>query len=345
MKKFNLNEVNIETPYIIAEVSANHKQNKDFAMSLIDLAVESGADAVKFQTYTPDSITVNSDLEYFKIGQNNNWSGKSLYELYESGYTPYEWHQDLFDYAYQKKIMPFSSVFSEVDLDFLETLNCQIYKIASYEANDIELIKKIAKKNKPIFLSIGSCSELEVGLAISTLKKYLNENFVIFNCLSAYPAPINEMSFQRIPRLINEFGVKAGFSDHSSNSDSALVSYALGARFFEKHIMLNDKYQPLDFEFSLTGVEFKEYVNKLHNVSEGMANSKFEVQNSEIVNTIFKRSLFASKNIKKGDVFSEENIKSIRPSLGLHPSKYSEIIGKESKKNIKQYSPLSEDDY
>ncbi len=344
MEKFELNNIDEKSPFIIAEISANHQQNKNSAIKLIDLAVESGADAVKFQTFTPDSITLNSDKEIFKLKDNNNWGGKSLYGLYSEGYTPYEWHQELFKYSYSKNIIPFSSVFSIQDLDFLESISCELYKIASYEANDLELVKEVASKGKTVFISIGGCSEKEVEAVIDILESNLDKNFVIFNCLSAYPAPLKEMSFGRITRLKEEFKIKTGFSDHSVDERSAIISYALGARFFEKHIMLEDE-EPLDYEFSADKISFIKYVDTLHDVANSIENSRFEPQPSEMTNLIFKRSIFSTKNIKKGEVFTKQNTRSVRPSNGLHPSLYEDLLGSVCLMDVDINSPIEAKHY
>ena len=256
----NLEKIIDKKPFIIAEVSANHKQDLKIAKKLIDLASEAGSNAVKFQTFRPDSLTLKSNTEDFVLGDESNWSGYSLYELYEQAATPYEWHEELFNYA-KSKFDTFTSVFSITDLEFLESIDCEIYKIASYEANDIQLIEEVSKIGKPVIMSVGGCTEIEVVESINILKN-LVDNFVVLNCLSAYPAPLDEFSVGRTKRLINEFNVKIGLPDHSNNHYAALATLTLGGLVFEKHIMV-DEGDSLDKDFSATKDEFSDYIRTL----------------------------------------------------------------------------------
>ena len=261
----NLEKLIDKKPFIIAEVSANHKQDLKIAKKLIDLASEAGSNAVKFQTFRPDSLTLKSNTEDFVLGDESNWSGYSLYELYEQAATPYEWHEELFNYAKSKNLIPFTSVFSITDLEFLESIDCEIYKIASYEANDIQLIEEVSKIGKPVIMSVGGCTEIEVVESINILKKNLVDNFVVLNCLSAYPAPLDEFSVGRTKRLINEFNVKTGLSDHSNNHYAALATLTLGGLVFEKHIMV-DEGDSLDKDFSATKDEFSDYIRTINSL-------------------------------------------------------------------------------
>ena len=340
----NIEEIIDNKPFIIAEVSANHNQNKDTALKLIDLASNSGARAVKFQTFRPSSLTLNSNSEDFVLKSDSNWSGYSLYELYEQAATPFEWHEELFDYAKSRNLIPFTSVFSIEDIDFLESIDCEIYKIASYEANDIQLIEEVCKLGKPVIMSIGGCTEVEVSKSISILKKYLKNNFVVLNCLSAYPAPLNEFSIGRTNRLINEFGVKTGLSDHSNNPYAALATLSLGGLVFEKHIMVDEE-KSLDKEFSSTMEDFQNYIKAINDLSIALNEDTFEPKESESPNVILKRSIFTTREIKKGEKFTVENTKSVRPFTGLHPHNYKDLLGSKSKKNFKANEPISEENY
>tara|TARA_B100000945_G_C20394475_1_gene604067 strand:+ start:55 stop:1101 length:1047 start_codon:yes stop_codon:yes gene_type:complete len=346
MKKIDIKKLIDNKPFIVAEVSANHQQDKGKAKMLIDIASESGADAVKFQTFRPDSLTLDSEKENFILQQDSNWSGRSLYSLYSEAATPFEWHQELFDYSKEKKIIPFTSVFSIKDIEFLESINCEIYKIASYETNDIELVEEVAKIGKPVILSVGGCTEEEVAEAIKILHKYLNDNFVILNCLSAYPAPISDFSFGRTTRLIEEFNVLTGLSDHSNNPYAALITLALGGTVFEKHIMLEDENsdKPLDKDFSSTKQDFTDYINSIKEAFDALQEDKFQPMPSENSNLILKRSIYSTKKIEAGEKFTTENTRSIRPADGLHPHRYKELLGKKSKREIDASTPIKESD-
>ncbi len=345
MKVLNIHELINNKPFIVAEISANHQQSLEKALKLIDIASNAGADAVKFQTFRPDSLTLNSENQNFKLDENSNWSGRTLYDLYSEAATPFEWHKELFDYSESKGLIPFTSVFSIEDIDFLESLGCKIYKIASYETNDIQLIEEVAKLGKPVILSVGGCTEDEVSLAIDILKKYLTENFVILNCLSAYPAPINEFSFQRTLRLKNDFNVTTGLSDHSINPHAALITLALGGLVFEKHIMLEDKTEiSLDKDFSSTENEFKDYIENIKNAFEGLQKYTFQVMDSEITNSQLKRSIYATEDIGIGEEFTTNNTRSIRPADGLHPHKYELLLKSKSKREIQANTPILESD-
>ena len=340
----NLEKLIDKKPFIIAEVSANHKQDLKIAKKLIDLASEAGSNAVKFQTFRPDSLTLKSNTEDFVLGDESNWSGYSLYELYEQAATPYEWHEELFNYAKSKNLIPFTSVFSITDLEFLESIDCEIYKIASYEANDIQLIEEVSKIGKPVIMSVGGCTEIEVVESINILKKNLVDNFGVLNCLSAYPAPLDEFSVGRTKRLINEFNVKTGLSDHSNNHYAALATLTLGGLVFEKHIMV-DEGDSLDKDFSATEDEFSDYIRTINSLFISLNENLFEPKKSETPNVILKRSIFTTKEIKKGEEFTLENTRSVRPATGLHPHRYKELLGSKSKTDLNKNSPISEEDF
>tara|TARA_B100001287_G_C22686040_1_gene533695 strand:+ start:6719 stop:7750 length:1032 start_codon:yes stop_codon:yes gene_type:complete len=342
--ELKINELIKNKPFIIAEISANHKQDISLAKKLIDLASECGSNAVKFQTFRPDSLTLNSNSKEFVLNEDSNWSGYSLYQLYEQAATPFEWHEELFEYSKSKDLIPFTSVFSIEDIDFLESINCAIYKIASYEANDIQLVDAVSKLNKPVIMSVGGCTEAEVQKSINILKENLLDNFVVLNCLSAYPAPLNEFSIGRTSRLINEFNVITGLSDHSSNNSAALATLSLGGLVFEKHIMIDEE-DSLDKDFSATKDEFQHYVSSLNDLFTALKEDSFEPKESEAPNVILKRSIFTTKKIKKGETFTLNNTRSVRPSSGLHPHLYKNLLGSKSLKDLEENSPISEEDF
>lgn len=346
MNLLNIKKLVNDYPFIVAEVSANHQQSLEKAKQLIDVASKAGANAVKFQTFRPDSLTLNSNNENFILQKESNWSGRSLYDLYSEAATPFEWHEELFNYAKSKNLIPFTSIFAVEDIEFLESLDCSIYKIASYETNDINLVEEVAKLKKPVILSVGGCTEKEVVSSIKILNKYLKDNFVILNCLSAYPAPLNEFSFQRTLRLKNDFKVLTGLSDHSNSTDAALITLALGGLVFEKHIMLEENTDTsLDKDFSSTELEFKNYIDTIKSAYVGLSSGKFEIMNSETVNSHLKRSIYATKDIQVGEVFTKENTKSVRPGNGLHPHRYKELLGSISTRKIEANNPIKDTDF
>ncbi len=325
--------------YIIAEMSANHCGDIKLAKEIIKTAKEIGADAVKVQTYTADTLTIDCDRSEFKISNPNSlWYGETLYALYQKAHTPWEWQKELKEYADRIGIELFSSPFDTTAVDFLETLNVNYYKIASFEAIDIPLIEYTASKGKPMIISTGICSKEEIHEAVDACRKAGNNDITLLKCTSSYPAQLEDMNILTIHDMIQEFGVRVGLSDHSMNIEPVVAAVALGAKVIEKHFTLDRALGGADAGFSLNTQEFKEMVQAVRNTEKVLGKISYEVNPTERKGA---RSLYAVKDIKRGETFTEENIRSIRPSDGLHPRYYKEILGKKAKQDIKFGTPLS----
>lgn len=330
--------------YIIAELSCNHNQNITLAYQLIDAAAQAGADAVKLQTYTADTMTLPCDKPIFKDCLNGTlWEGKSLYELYSKAYTPWEWHKDLKNYANKKGMDLFSSPFDTTAVDFLESINIPVYKIASFEITDHILIKRIAQTGKPVIISSGMASLQELQEAVSLLRDNGCPQIAILKCTSAYPAKPEDANLSTIQHLINTFNVVVGLSDHTLGIEVPIASVVLGARIIEKHFKLSDNSGSEDDAFSLTPTEFKQMVDAVRKVEKTIGIIKYNGTQDETKSKIFRRSLFVVKDVQKDELFTEENVKSIRPSNGLHTKHYDQIIGKKSNQNISFGTPFSLD--
>ena len=329
-------------PLIVAEVSANHNKNINNVIKIIKSAKKIGIDAIKIQLYKPDEITLNVKSSDFNIKKNNTWGNrKSYYDLYKKGSTPYNWYSKLKNICDKNKIILFSSVFDLKTVDFLEKNKCPIYKIASPEITDLPLISKVAKTRKPIFISTGLASQKDIELALKILKKNKCNKIVVMKCTSAYPAPINEINLKTMQNYEKKFKVKTGFSDHTLGETASIVATTLGARVIEKHIMLNKKTKSLDSFFSLSVNEFKNFVNKIKDTKKCIGKVNYEITTSALKNIDGRKSLYVSKDIKKGQYFSEENIKSVRPSYGLHPKYFFKILKKRCKKNMRRGERLT----
>jgi pseudaminic acid synthase len=325
--------------YIIAELSANHNQSIKTAKATISAAKEVGADAIKLQTYTADTLTINSDQEYFKI-KGGLWDGRSLYELYEDAHTPWEWHSELFEHAQSLGLDIFSSPFDRTSVDFLENLKVPIYKIASFEIQDIPLIEYVASKGKPVVMSTGIATLEDIELALSTCRSIGNDQITLLKCTSAYPAPLEEVNLLTIPEMRERFGVEVGLSDHTMGASSAIAAVALGAKMIEKHFIIDRKQGGPDSSFSIEPTEFKQMVQSIREVEKALGTVTYKLSEKVKQNKIFARSLFVVKNVKAGDIISEENIRSIRPGYGLHPKHYTEIMGKQFTKDLEMGTPL-----
>jgi len=326
--------------FIIAELSANHGHSIDIAKKSIKLAKESGADAVKIQTYTPDTITLNCDNEYFQINNGTIWDGTTLYKLYQEAYTPWEWHKELFDYAREIGIEIFSTPFDKTAVDLLEELETPIYKIASFEINDIPLIEYVASKGKPMIISTGVGTEEEIKEAVEACRKMGNEDITLLQCTSQYPAKVEDANLVMIKDLVERFNVKAGLSDHTMGSLVASTAVAMGAEVIEKHFIIDRSLGGPDSSFSMTPIEFREMVDNIRNVEKMIGKVSYEITENKKKSFKFKRSLFISKDINKGEIITEENIKSVRPADGLSPKYYNCILGKKVKKDLKFGTPL-----
>lgn len=327
--------------FIIAEISCNHLQKKEYALKLVGEAKAAGADAVKFQTYTPDTITLDVDNEYFRI-KGTLWNERTLYDLYKEAYTPWEWFPGLKDQAKQEGLVFFSSPFDESAVDFLENLNVPAYKIASFEINHIPLITHAAKLGKPMFMSTGVATLEDIELAVKTVRDQKNDKIILLKCTSAYPAPYNEMNLSTIPDLAKRFDVIAGLSDHSLGIVAPVAAVALGAKVIEKHIMLNRKLGGPDVEFSLEPAEFKEMVQAVRAAEQSVGKVGYELGSKTKEMFFARRSIFASVDIAKGDLFTSANIKVVRPGYGLAPRYYDTLIGKRSKRVIRKGEPIVE---
>ena len=324
----------MKVPYIIAELSCNHCQNLNKAKKIIDLAKKSGADAVKLQTYTADSMTLNLKKKNFKISD-GLWKNKKLWDLYDKASTPYEWHAHLFKHAKKKKIKIFSSPFDEHALILLEKLNCPIYKIASFEMTDLNLVKQVAKTKKPMIISTGMASIDEIAEAYYTAKKNGCRDITLLYCVSNYPSKVQDFNLNNIKILKKKFNCKIGFSDHSNDPRIASAAVAAGAVVFEKHLILNKNDRSFDRKFSVNGKEFLEYKKNIDFNFNLLGKDKFIRSKSENKSKIFRRSIYVIKNIKKGEKFTKKNIKTLRPALGIEAKFFEKLLYKKSFKNFR----------
>lgn len=332
-----------EKVFIIAELSANHNQKFDIAIESIKAIKDCGADAVKLQTYTPDTITINCDNEYFQIKQGTIWDGTTLYELYKKAYTPWEWQPKLKQIAEELGLICFSTPFDKSAVDFLEEMNVPAYKIASFEILDLPLIEYAASKGKPMIISTGIATEEEIKEAVESCRKVGNNQIALLKCTSEYPAPIEDANLKTILALQEKFNTIVGLSDHTTGTIVPVAAVAIGARIIEKHFILDKKLGGPDAAFSLEPHEFKKMVDEIRLVEKALGKVNFELNEKIKKSRTFARSLFVIKDIKAGEVFTEENVKSIRPSYGLPPKYLKDVLGKKAKKNIAKGTPLSWD--
>ena len=317
--------------FIIAELSANHNGSLEKAIETIKAAKRAGADAIKLQTYTADTITIDCVKDDFII-KGTIWEGRRLYELYQDAYTPWEWHQILFKVANEEGLVCFSSPFDKTAVDFLETLECPIYKIASFEITDIPLIEYAASKGKPIIISTGIATLEDIELAVETCRKVGNNQIALLKCTSSYPAPIEEANMAMIPELAQRFNVVSGLSDHTIGSTVPIVATALGAKIIEKHFILDRSIGGSDASFSMNEQEFTEMVKMVREAEKAIGQINYELTLKQIDGRQFCRSLYAVKEIKKGEILTEDNVRSIRPGFGGHPKSLNKILGQKSLK-------------
>lgn len=332
-----------EKVFVIAELSANHNQDFNVAVESIKAIKDCGADAVKLQTYTPDTITIDSDKEYFQIKQGTIWDGTTLYKLYQEAYTPWEWQPKLKQYAEELGLICFSSPFDSSAVDFLESLNVPAYKVASFEIVDLPLIEYIASKKKPIIISTGIATEDEIKEAVETCRKVGNDDIVLLKCTSEYPAPIEEANLSGINYLKEKYNVIVGLSDHTLGVDVAIASVALGAKVIEKHFIIDRNIGGPDSSFSLEPNEFKQMVESIRNVEKAIGKPNFELNEKIKRSRKFARSLFVVKDIEKGEVLTSDNVRSIRPNYGLAPKYLKDVLGKKAKSKIEKGTPLTWD--
>ncbi len=327
--------------FIIAELSANHNGSLDVAKETIRAAKRAGADAIKLQTYTADTMTIDCNNQYFSnvlIG--SIWEGRTLYDLYKEAYTPWEWHEELFRVAAEEGLLCFSTPFDKTAVDFLEQFNPPFYKIASFEIQDIPLIEYTASKGRPMIMSTGIAELEDIELAVKTCRDAGNNNIVLLKCTSSYPAPIEEANLATIPDLKKRFGVEVGLSDHTLGIVAPIVAVTLGARVIEKHFILNKSIGGPDASFSLDEKEFTEMVAAVRQAEKAMGKVTYELTGKIQKSRNFARSLFVVEDIKAGEIITEKNIRSIRPGYGLSPKYYYEVIGKKAKADMEKGTPI-----
>ena len=326
---------------IIAEMSANHDCDIEIAKETIRAAKRAGADAIKMQTYTPDTMTLNCQNDDFKVQGGTLWDGRYLHELYQKASLPWEWHKELFDLAKSEGLICFSTPFDISAVDFLEELDCPIYKIASFEIADIPLIEYIAKKQKPIIMSTGIANYEDIKLAVETIRNTGNNDITILKCTSSYPAPINEANLKMMKRFADDFNVKVGLSDHTMGNLLPILSIAMGATVIEKHFKLNDDVGGADASFSINETDFKHLVEQVRLAESAMGIETYELTDKQISGKRYGRSIYISNDVKKGEILTEDNIKCVRPGLSLHPRHYNNILGKKVNNSFIKGSRLS----
>lgn len=343
MFKINGRKLGInEPPYIIAELSANHNGSLDRAKESIKCAKTCGADAIKIQTYTADTMTLNCGKDDFMI-KGGLWNGYKLYDLYDEAHTPFEWHKDLFEYAKEIGITIFSSPFDESAVDLLEELDTPAYKIASFEITDLPLISYIAKKGKPIFISTGLANEKEITEALSTAKNNGCESILLFHCISSYPAPIEQANLNQIINLKNKFEILVGLSDHTIGNTCSIAAISLGACAIEKHFTLSRKDKGPDSQFSMEPSELKNLVIESNNAWKSKGKATFNRPEAENGNSKFRRSLYFVKNLKSGQKIKSQDIRRIRPGFGLPPKYFDKVLGMKLKKDVSFGDPVTWD--
>jgi pseudaminic acid synthase len=332
-----------EPVYCIAEVSANHNQNFETAVRIVQAAKDAGADAVKLQTYTPDTITIQSNRECFQVGGGTIWDGRSLYDLYKEAYTPWEWQPKLKKIADDLGMQCFSSAFDASAVDFLESMNVPAHKVASFELVELPLIQKMASTAKPLIMSTGMATIEEIEEAVTTARRAGATQIALLKCTSAYPAPADEMNLRTIPELGRRFDVPVGLSDHTMGIAVPVAAVSLGACIIEKHLTLSRTAGGPDSAFSLEPEEFKAMVGGVRTAEKALGSVHFGVSDREGRSRVFRRSLFVVRDLKKGEKFSSENVRSIRPGDGLHTRHLAEVLGKTAALDIAQGTPLSWD--
>lgn len=329
-----------ERTFLVAEVSANHLQDYGRAEAIIRAAKEAGADAVKLQTYTPDTITLDCDNDYFQITQGTIWDGTTLHKLYEEAYTPWEWQPKLMELANGLGMECFSSPFDATAVDFMREMDMPAYKVASFEINDIPLIRRIARIGKPIIFATGIAYLEDIERALAVCKEEGNEQVILLKCTSTYPSPYEDMNLKVIPHMAETFDCLAGLSDHSMGTAVAVASVALGAKMVEKHLTLSRQDGGPDAAFSMEPEEFRKMAEEIRIVEKALGRVTYELTEKQKKSREDGRSLFVVKDIGKGEIFTEENVRSIRPAFGMHTMYYDEVIGKKARMDIAKGTPL-----
>jgi pseudaminic acid synthase len=326
--------------YIIAEMSANHAGSKERALEIIRAAKDAGADCVKVQTYTPETMTLDSDKKWFKIDK-GTWEGENLYSLYQKAYTPWEWQEDLKNEAERIGIDFFSTPYENTAVNFLENLGVEFYKVASFSITNLPFLKYLAQKDKPIIMSTGMATLAEIDEAVRTIREAGNDQLALLNCSSAYPSIADDMNLKNIKNLEETFGVPVGLSDHSLGSVAAVTSVAMGAKIIEKHFCMSREIENPDSSFSMEPDEFKKMVDDIKAAERAIGKIDYSISEKEKDSRIFRRSIFAVEDIKAGEKLTEENIKIIRPGYGLKPKHWDNVLKTKAIKDIEKGTPLS----
>jgi pseudaminic acid synthase len=326
--------------FIIAELSANHGHSIDNALATVRAAAASGADAIKIQTYTADTITLDCDNEFFQIRQGTIWDGTTLYELYREAFTPWEWHEAIRDEAHKHGLVFFSTPFDATAVDFLVDLDVPLFKIASFEIADIPLIEYTASKGRPMIISTGIAGLAEIEEAVSACRRAGNNDITLLKCTSAYPARPEDADLRTIPNIAETFGVKVGLSDHTMTNVVPIAAVALGARVIEKHFIVDRAIGGPDASFSLTPSEFKEMVESVRIAESALGTVSYRLPPQSAANRKFGRSLFISEDVKAGETLTPKNVRSIRPGDGLHPRHYAEVLGRTMRLDANKGTPL-----
>ncbi len=326
-------------PFIVAELSANHRGDLGRAKALIDAAKEAGAQAVKLQTYTADTITIKSDRAEFRF-EDGLWAGRSLYELYEEAHTPWDWHEPLFSHARDLGLAVFSSPFDPTAVDFLETLGCPAYKIASFEIVDIPLIRYVARLGKPVIISTGMATLDEIKRAVQAVRETSDAPVIVLHCTSGYPTPADQADLRTIPYLADELGVMTGLSDHTRGVSAPVAAVALGAVLIEKHFTISRAEGGVDAEFSLEPDELHDMVDACTTAHAALGRANFDLKDSEVENQLKRRSLYVTADVGAGEPFTPANVRSIRPGLGLEPRFLDDVLGKHATRDLSAGQPL-----
>ena len=329
--------------FIIAELSANHNGSIKTAIETVRAAKRSGADCIKLQTYTPDTLTIDCNKEDFVIPSGSIWEGQNFYQLYKKAYTPWEWHEEIMRVAKEEGLICFSSPFNKTAVDFLDTLNVPAYKIASFEITDIPLIEYTASKKKPIIISTGIAEQKDIELALDACRRMGNSNIALLKCTSSYPAPINEANMIMVKDMAEKYGVITGLSDHTMGSTVPIVATCFGAKIIEKHFILDRSVGGPDASFSMNEKEFTEMVRAVRESENAIGNIDYNLTKKQKAGKNFSRSLYVVKDVKKGDLMTIENVKSIRPGFGMHPKYYHEVLGKQFNNSFTKGTRLSSD--
>ncbi len=331
-------------PLVIAELSGNHNRSLERALALVDAAAAAGAQALKIQTYTADTMTLDINEGAFVISNPTSpWFGRSLYDLYDEAHTPWEWHAEIFERARARNMIPFSTPFDDTAVDFLEQLAAPLYKIASFEVTDIPLIRRVAETGKPIIISTGMASIEEIEQAVSTVQQQGNEQIVLLKCTSSYPAPDSSMNLLTIPAMIERFGCLVGLSDHTMGNVSAIAGVALGAVVVEKHITLERAAGGVDSAFSIEPAEFATLVVDVHTAWESRGTVSYGASSAEQGSLQRRRSLYCVADIKRGEMFTPDNVRAIRPGFGLPPGRIGDVIGKRAACDVARGTPIGDD--